>query len=91
MCAKWIEAAISPYFNFVFKSSTLRSYCPANCASEVSGGTMIRQSAIRLLNSDASFRMLNSNPPKEDDKQTKAMLQFFENVISLSIEDQDLI
>gem|GEM_PF-4875201 len=35
--------------------------------------------------------MLNSKPPKEEEKQTKAMLQFFENVISLFIKDQDLI
>ena len=91
MRAKWIEAATSPYFNFVFKSSPLRLYCLANCASEVSGGTMRRQSAIRLLNSDASFSMLNSNPPKEEEKQTKAMLQFFENVISSFIEDQDFM
>jgi hypothetical protein len=52
---------------------------------------MIRQSAIRLLNSDASFSKLNSNPPKDEEKQTKAILQFFENVISSFIEDQDFM
>jgi hypothetical protein len=35
--------------------------------------------------------MLNSNPPKEEEKQTNAMLQFFENAISSFIEDQDLM
>ena len=35
--------------------------------------------------------MLNSNPPKEEEKQTKAMLQFFENVIASFIEDQDFM
>jgi len=35
--------------------------------------------------------MLNSNPPKEEEKQTNAILQFFGNVIPSFIEDQDLI
>jgi hypothetical protein len=32
--------------------------------------------------------MLISNPPKDEEKQTKAMLQFFENVILSFIKDQ---